>query len=101
MLVGSWFYLVSSCALKNIVCMYVQYQSFFVGRLSLSILATLESSRTLVYRLHISLTRREPCVVKSLSRSSTESSGKYCRYDFQRHASLVVLYCSNTTLSLV
>jgi len=64
----AWFYLVSACALKNVVCVYVQYQYSLVGLLSLSILATLESSRTLMYRLHISLTLREPFVVKSLSR---------------------------------
>jgi len=52
----AWFYLVSACALKNVVCVYVQYQYSFVGLLSLRILATLESQRTLVYRLHISLT---------------------------------------------
>ena len=68
MLVWSWFYLVSACALKNVVCVYVQYQSSLVELVSLSIRAALESSRTLMYRLHISLTLREPFVVKRLVR---------------------------------
>ena len=47
MLVWSWVYLTSACASKNVVCVYVQYQYSFVGLLSLSILATLESTRSL------------------------------------------------------